>query len=378
MDGHIGGSQPWRIGRRPLLALLPALLAARAAPAAMPGAPGNRVAFVLPHPPSPFWDDLTDAMRAAAAALGLALDIRFGQEDHLAYLQALSELAQSPQRPDFLIVKPFKRVTARVLEIAAAAGIRVLTINATPGAEEGAELGAPRGRFPNWIGALAPDNEATGHMLARSLFAAARAAGLGGPDGRLRAVGVGGLVADLPSIDRIAGLRRAAREDGRVELLQIVNTDWTEADGRQRIAGLLRRHGRVDVIWTAADILGFAANAAAGAAGLRAGQDYVTGGVDWLAPALAAVKDGRFAATAGGLVLEGAWACVLLHDYRRGRDFADLGLALRSPTAVLTAAEVDAYLGKFPIAWPRIDWRRFARAEGGGYDFSIEAVLAGL
>jgi ABC-type sugar transport system substrate-binding protein len=164
-------------------------------------------------------------------------------------------------------------------------------------------------------------------------------------------------------------------------LLQYVPTDWTEADGYVRCAGLLQRYPNVNAVWCANDPIAAGAMRALAEAGRTPGKDVWVAGLNWHVDAIRAVVAGRMAATVGGHVLGAAYALVMIADHARGVDFAPLGTQLVYPFAVIdqpAAKRWQARFGDGQPNWRAVNFRKLSRALDPSlktYDFSPGGLL---
>jgi len=103
---------------------------------------------------------------------------------------------------------------------------------------------------------------------------------------------LGGAAGDLPSRERLAGLREGMGDDGPVT---VSHGSWTVESGERRMGELLVSGGRPDAAFAANDLLAIGAHRALRGAGLRPGQDVGLVGYDdiptarYLDPALTTV-----------------------------------------------------------------------------------------
>lgn len=349
------------------LALLPC-------PVASAATQGPSVLFVNPGAQGEnFWDMLSASMAAAARDLGLELRIETAERDHLAMVELARAAARGPRPPDYIVLVNEKLAAARLLDEIPPT-TRVLFINNGPSEAQRAKYGAPRERHENWIGTVMPNHRAAGRALAEAIIGScADAAAAPGPEGL---IAIGGNRATPASVERVAGMQAAVDATPGVELLQTIHSEWRRDKAASQMQGLLGRWPRTRFVWAANDPMALGALDAAVARGRRPGEDVFIGGINWSAAALEAIRDGRLAASVGGHFLQGAWALVLIHDHHHGRDFADLGVRIEAPMSVIDRSNVEAYVAALGDEdWDRIDFRRFLRAPGGEYDFSLDALL---
>ncbi|HEX2572529.1 MAG TPA: ABC transporter substrate-binding protein [Polyangia bacterium] len=362
--------------RRRAALVLAFVLALLAAPWPAHAGPRFRVAFINIGEPAPFWDVYTAVIAAAANDLDIDLEILNARGDHLRMIEFAREIAARPVRPDYFLINNEKGTAGRMLEAAAAVGLKTLVIMSTFDPSEVQRYGRPREKYANFLGTLRPDNERAGFELACLLIEAAR----DHFPAPVRLLAISGAKATQAATDRNRGLEQAltlAPTD--VALAQLVHSEWRRDKASRQIAGLLRRWPDTRVIWAANDPMALGAMDAAVAKGLKPGQDVFIGGVNLSVEVLRRVRAGEMVASVGGHFLGGAWALVMLRDYHDGIDFASEGLEQVFPMGAIERTNVDAYLEHFgDQCWDKIDFTRFSKSMNPKlkhYEFTLDKVL---
>ncbi|RMF19632.1 MAG: hypothetical protein D6758_01575 [Gammaproteobacteria bacterium] len=194
---------------------------------------------------------------------------------------------------------------------------------------------------------------------------------------------LGGPAGDEAADSRREGLMAALDKVGSARLLQYVTADWNQAVAYRKTEGLLHRYPRVHAIWAANDPMALGAVQAANEAGLTAGRRMLIAGIDWNPPALEAVRNGSLLATLGGHFVEGGFALVVLYDFFRGKDFAEVsGTTLSTHMGLLHAGNIDQYIRQFSDQdWSRIRFSEFSRVlnpDQPAYDFSLNRLLEAM
>ncbi|MFT3802758.1 MAG: ABC transporter substrate-binding protein [Burkholderiaceae bacterium] len=317
-----------------------------------------------------FWVAAAQAMAAAADQLGVRFEVRYAERDPVRALRQVRDVARLPpaERPDYLLITNDNGTVPEMLRTLDGHGIRVLVVFSGVYGRARDLTGAPRTRYPFWLGSLEPDAEQAGYLIARALIERGRREeGLRGVDGKLPMLAFGGDRATPTARDRDAGLRRAIAEAGDVRLLQQVYGDWRREKAAYQARVLYRRYPLARLVWAANDQMAFGAMQAWRDTGGRPGRDAWFATLNTSADAFAALRDGELEALAGGHVLTGALGLVLVYDHAHGYDFAREGLELRWPMFVLFDRP-DAVQAARQFAEPgaRIDFRAFSRAWHGG------------
>ncbi len=220
---------------------------------------------------------------------------------------------------------------------------------------------SPRNTFQSWIGYVYQDEEKKGYLLGKTLIEKAVAEGLFASDGHLYVAGIGGDATWFGSALRARGLERAVEEEPRARLLQVVPTQWTPAEGREKAALLLQRYPEITVIWAASDQLAIGAAEGIAGTGNRAGTDILVGGLDLSKAGLEAVAAGTLAATTSGSLLSYATILIYLYDYIHGYDFTETaGTDIRFHTYTATGENAREFLSVYRDI-REIDFQRYSR-----------------
>ncbi len=146
----------------------------------------------------------------------------------------------------------------------------------------------PRDFNPNYVAHISFDGVPAAKGTAEALFGA-----IGGSGG---VVALGGILSNIPAIQRKEGLEQALAGAPDIELLDFQVANWSETEAFNIVAAWLTRFGDdVKGVWAANDGMAAGALEALRAEGL-AGQVPVTG-IDGIQIAVEGVMSGEFAAT---------------------------------------------------------------------------------
>lgn len=342
-----------RAWRRGIVAVILCCLATAAAAQAQP-----RVIFVSPgRQDEAFWSMLSAAMTAAASQLDMKLEVEWALRDRIA--MADLGVAAAQRRPDYLVLVNEQRSAWAGLEEAAKLGVKVLMLNNTFTGEDLARYGGPRERFPNYIGALLPDNVQAGRAMALALGRAAMARGDADP---IEMFAINGLLATPAAADRFAGLQQALAELPQLRLVADIEAEWNRAAVVEPLEGLLLRHRGAQLIWAANDAMALGALDAAARDAIAGRRQWLVAGMNWSPEGVAAVRDGRMLVSLGGHFLAGGFALVMLRDHYDGRDFADIGLVQHMPFSALDRGNVEGYIARFGGGnWNQVDFKALRR-----------------
>jgi ABC-type sugar transport system substrate-binding protein len=328
-----------------------------------------------------YWVTAARAMQAAARALGMTLEVKFAERDHLRTIDFARQLAQLPAnaRPEYAIVTNDNGTGPELLRLLDAAGIKTFLAYSSIPVADRAGFGGPREKYSGWLGSLEPHAEDAGYLTAKALIETGRKAAARGPDGKIHMIALAGDRATPSSLGRNAGMMKAVAEAPDVVLVQTVYAGWTREKAAEQAEWLFARYPRVRLVWAGNDLMAFGAMQAWEKRGGKPGKDAWFSGVNTSREAMDAVVNGRLAALAGGHFITGAWALVMIHDHAKGRDFADEGLELDRPMFTLfDAASAQRFVALYGEDFGRIDFRRYSKVRNPAlkrYDFDFGQLL---
>ncbi len=320
-----------------------------------------KVVFLSPDT-SDFWQRVSGFMEAVAEDLDIDLSVVVDHSrNRYSYRELLSQVLSAPDKPDFVLFMCKESVTLDMIRMASEAGVGIFTFNTQVPISVRDRLRMPRERYPNWIGHVSPDDRSAGYDLARLLSRAAyQNLGADSPE-QIRLVALSGSRDSSAAFDRNRGLHDASFEtEWRVQ--QLVFAQWSRAEARNRMVGLLERYPKTNVVWAASSGMALGALEAVRNVGKRPGTEIVVGGVDWEPEALSAVRKGELAVAMGRHFMGGGLALLLVHDYAHGYDFDGDGYPLSYRLAAATPETIDTVEKLIrPKTWARFDFRQLSR-----------------
>jgi ABC-type sugar transport system substrate-binding protein len=341
-----------------------------------------RVGFINPTGPPEFWLLVSATMKAAAAELGIDVDIRYSDRSlEKAFAVARDFLGERPP-PDYLIATNDVGAGGEIIKLADAAGVPIILLNNDLDEGQWAEYGEPRTKYRHWLGSIVPDHEAGGYGIAETLLIEAVRLKRNRP---IKLLALAGEVDTPASNERVAGLKRAVGVmskllgQGSLELIDLGHLNWSEKTAEMWVRELIKNGSpHIDAVWAANDPMAFGAITALREAGYKPGADVVVGGLNWSDGAVERVVNGEMAVTHGGHFLVGAWAMVMLRDYHDGRDFAEEDVRLQFPMGAIDLPVARRLLETGKFDWRRVDFSRFSKSRNPAvtrYTFTPDAVL---
>ena len=343
-----------------------------------------RVGFINPTGSPEFWLLVSSTMRAAAAELGIDVDIRYTQRSYDKAIALARDFLSERPPPDYLIATNDLGAGGAIIKLADAANVPIILLDNDVDQKEWAEYGEPRTKYRHWLGSLVPDHEGGGYRVAEAVLTEAIRVKNNPP---LRMLALAGDIRTPASNDRVRGLNRAVNVmskllgPGSVQLVDVRNLDWSEEGAQATVRELVQAGQPIDAVWAANDHMAFGAITALREAGYKSGVDVVVGGLDWSQGAIDRVLKGEMVVTYGGHFLGGAWAMVILRDYHDGRDFAEEDVRLQFPMAAIDLPVARRFPEIGNVDWRNVDFTRFSKARNPKithYNFRPDAVLRQL
>lgn len=333
-----------------------------------------RVTFLNPgHQNESFWSDVDRFMEAAATNLHIDLTILHGERDSARIMRLAQQIIKAPKQPNYIILVNEKGTGPALLQKLAPTGAGILLIlnDLTP--EQKAFLGQPRGKIPNWLGGLIPDNHWVGYHTTEVLYDQLHKRH---PDQRLfHMFAISGDRVTPASVQREQGMRDFVATHRDLDLEQVVYGHWVTDRAHDQTMLLLKRYPKTDAIWTANDMMAFGTIAAAHESGRKPGKDLLISTVNSSKKVLRMTEDGEITALGAGHFTAGGWALVMLYDYAHHHDFASEGLVIHRPLFNLIPAGSPLMDMLLQGNWSSIDFRAHSKTLNGDkpYRFVLEA-----
>jgi ABC-type sugar transport system substrate-binding protein len=343
-----------------------------------------RVGFIDPADPPAFWNLVDATMRAAAAELGIDLDIRSMERSHDNAISVARDFVAAKPPVDYLVICNNLDIGGEIIKLADAAHVKMIFLNVDLDQKDWAEYGEPRTKYRDWLGSITPDHEGAGYGIATDILTEAARVKSNRP---LRILGLTGEANTPASVERVRGLKRAVDDmtkllgPGSVELIDVRYLNWSAKTAEASVREFTKTGPRIDALWAANDPMALGGMAALRDAGYKPGKDVLIGGLNWNQEAVKAVLDGDMVVTYGGHFLLGAWAMVLLRDYQDGRDFAEEDVRLQIPMGAIDPPVARRFPNIAGTDWSKVDFSRFSKTrnpEVKRYEFTQDALLAQL
>jgi ABC-type sugar transport system substrate-binding protein len=343
-----------------------------------------KVVFISPTGPPEFWNLVTTTMKAAAAELGIDVDVFDTRRSREQAIAITKEVLGAARRPDYIIATNDVGAGGEIIELADAAQVKLILLNNDIDPKEWPTYGLPRQKHRNWLGSIVPDHEGAGYGIGAAILSEAARLKRNRP---LRVLALTGEATTPAAVERVRGLKRATGVmssllgANSIDLMDVLYLDWTAKTAESAVRELTADGRKVDVLWAANDPMALGAMAALSARGQRPGGDVLVGGLNWSQPAIDKVLSGEMVLTHGGHFLLGASAMIMLRDYQDGRDFIEEDLRLQVPMTAMDRALARRFPEIGRIDWSKVDFARFSKTRNPNlarYEFAPDAMLAQL
>jgi len=325
-----------------------------------------------------FWKNVSLTMESAAHQLGLELEIIYCDKSLRKMKKYATHLLARAHPPKYIVAVNENSQGKEIVELIKGTNINLLFILNDLTEEEKLLSGRPRTQTPNWLGSITPDAEAGGYEMAKAIINASNQKY--GTTKHLFALG--GDDTTPSSIARNNGLLRALKPYKKSINLHFESVNWSQKTAYKVTRRFLKHSSNLGVkaFWGGNDDISIGIMHALDATGQSGGGDYFIAGLNWSAPALKLVKNGKMLLTHGGHFFAGAWSMVVIYDHKKGIDFITESVDLMFPMSAITRQNVDRYANTFklPKDWKKINYKRFTKTHNTDikkYDFSLKNIF---
>lgn len=328
-----------------------------------------------------YWADIHALAKAAAADLGVDLEILLSHRNHIAARELADEVSKREDKPDYAIVVGEKLIASSSIEILTKSGIKVLMFGSLT-QEEKEIIGEPREKNPDYIGKISIDDYTAGYLSAELMIKTAIEKKLHDKEGFINLLALEGVRKTPFNSNRVRGLNDVLKEHPKVKIIQSVHTDWTYEDASRITPQMMQRHAehKIAGFWCANSALAKGVSDTMKSLGKTPGVDFITVGTDWGTAAVKSVSSGDVLGISGGHIAAAAWIVTLIHDYHNGIDF-DESVYLNKVTMMDKAFSIK-FLKNFKEGdWDAIDFTKYSKAENTNlkqYELSFNSILDDL
>lgn len=308
-----------------------------------------------------FWSLNEDFALAVAKDLGFKMSIFYGKNSKKHMLNSLHKAKKLGV--DAVIFANVAHIGVQLINTAETLQLPILIYNTDIASEHSKKIGHPQQYLKYWLARLMPNDYQAGYILAKSLIKQARQQKLTNDKGEIEIIAISGVIGDSPSIQRLAGLKVAIKEEKNTKLLQIVYANWKQEKSLYKTHKLHQRYPQAKVYWAASDLIAIGVYQALSKRGLQQGKHYITGGIDWTTQGLIALRKGDISISVGGHFMDAGWATIMLYDHFKGFTFTDSHLNnYQSQFLAITQADVQYLFEQINDKnWSTINFHQFSK-----------------
>jgi len=285
---------------------------------------------------------LVENSQAAAKDLGVNLEYLFVGTDRSLTLRKIENRMQYTPTPDYIIFSNTFGLGVDILKLAEANQVQSFLFIDPLSKEEYLSYGGPRENFKYWIGELTPDDVRVGYDLANFLIAEAQTLKEAREDtSPVKLIAITGHRSSTASRKRKEGFLQAVSEHDDIRFLQSVSARWQGEVANEKYKFLQMRYGEIDVVWSANDSMALGIVEAT-----KVDESPpLLGGVDWISPAIEAIRNDSLKASMGGHSFDIAYVIAILNLHHKGDDFSQLAgtPSLKSKLVPMTKAYLPVY-----------------------------------
>jgi len=296
------------------------------------------VTFIVPDfEASPFWVKLGALTQKASK--DLSIDLRFHlipneNRSRFNYDKKIETILLNNPETNYLVAPFLSGAEERMMALIEKRQIKFISYNSPLTNSVKQRIGLPRKEHPLWLAHVSPDDERVGYDVAQMILNSLT-------DQPIKMVAINGSRDSAVANMRLRGLRQAIEENNNIELLQIVDTDWSYNQSAEKTMQLLQRYKGLNAVWTASDSMAIGVIEQWQALNKR-GAPPLVAGIDWTQEMIPYIQRKEVLASFGGHIFEGAWIMVLIKDHFHGLDFYNENSGvIHYPMKPLTANNID-------------------------------------
>ena len=292
---------------------------------------------------SSFWSNFVTITRMASAQYNIDLRIHFinrTERSRFNYAQKIDHVLTKEKKSDYLVSIFLTHTEQSVVDVAAKHQVKLFSFNSPFSLRVKSVLGNPRENSDFWIGHISPNDILVGYEMADFLLSDNKS-----NNTPLSLFAINGNRESEVAVLRTKGLMQRINENDAVSLLQILYSDWSYQQARDKMHKMLKRFKSMDLIWSASDVLTLAVLDEINRLSKEDMRQPKIASIDWSPKIVSRLKSREVAVSYGGHVFEGAWLLAMIYDHFNGLDFySELGDVVSYPLQPITADNADLIL----------------------------------
>jgi ABC-type sugar transport system substrate-binding protein len=338
----------------------------------------TKILLTIPSPDSfPFWWNVKQLSSLVSEKLGVELYIlnfEPGDSNRFQSAKALEKTITSTFKPDFIIGMFWMNRESSLLDIIEKHKIPFISFNSSITGEQFSKVGLPGDKYLYWLAHIAPDDIAVGKTVAQRLITTI-------DHGTM--IAIAGDRTSNSSNNRIEGLQQSINSTNEIELLQVVRTNWSKKDAKDKTIQLFQRFNeeKINLVWTAGDYLAHGAIEAIKQSGLVPGKDVFVAGVDWNESSFQLIRNNEMEFSIGGHFVEAGIAVILAEDYLHGINFREFtGRIIQTKMELMTKDNIDEIESLLDRSnWEKLDLKKLSKYHNpllSQYEFKLREMLS--
>ncbi len=321
---------------------------------------------------SHFWSNYVNLTKIASKQYEIDLNVYYIdrlERSRFNFANKIEQIISTSKRPDYIISFFLSHSEKSIIALANKHQLKFFSINSPFSERVESTLGRPREKDSFWIGHISPDDQQVGYDVANFLLSNRDSF-----NEQLSLLAINGSRESEVAEMRSKGLIKRINETEDVSLLQIIYTDWSFQQGKEKVNKLLKRFNDIKLVWSASDVLTVAARQEFDLLDLDITQQPTFASIDWSPQIVPLLKNEKVAVSFGGHFFEGAWLLGLIFDHFNGLDFYnELGSVISYPLQPVTAGNSDLILS---IEGKNFDFKQLSKClTPAKKTYSFDAML---
>ena len=330
------------------------------------------VVVIVPHADnSSYWGKLVTLMRVAATQFNIRLHVHYVDhsiESRFSFINSIDRALTDVGKTDYLVSGFITTIEHQILDLAIKHNAKLFSFNAPITQEISESIGRPRAPSLSWVGHIAPDDEQVGYDLAEKLISHSM-----NTNRQIKILAINGPKSSEVAESRTIGLLKRLYLSKNVNLLKLLNTDWSYRNAREAVRKEFSKQASIDAIWAASDELALAMIDEINANEPLLKARPVIASVDWTPKVVPYLKRQELQASFGGHLFEGVWLLALLHDHFHGLDFVPLaGTEISYRLRPISAEHANLITA---LEHKNFDFRKLSRCyQPSGFKYKFDAL----
>lgn len=331
----------------------------------------------IPPGSTGYWGQTTVPLPAVAEQLGIDLTISGAKILKESYIDAIERiLATSEEKPDWIIWTQRRTDPTVILNIFKKYNIKSIDITSGFLEFDKKLIGKPQEIFPNWIAQVVNDDFGVGKFIAEELIRLRKKTV---KTEAVNMIAIAGDRATNAAQQSVEGLKYAFELNQVDHLIQLVYAIWQKDTAKDMTYKLLRRHQRLDAIWSASTVIALGIIEQLSTMTFNHFPKPLVATIGWNEKTLELITQEKLAFSMGANNLTGVWALILIYDHEHGKaiNTSIEEPLFAAPYVKATAENVKKIIPySNPEHWKTVNIKQFSKVHNPtltkyNFDFSI-------